>query len=603
MRLSILVLTCSVLLPASTPPRTTRAAGAPHQTSQPVPAAPGPESLPPSAERAYRAVSGRFDRDAAMGIVEFMDRYWRVAGNPGFNASIDRIRDRLVAAGFTAGGVDAPATVRVDEFPNPSRGWDYRVGTLAFDGADEPPILSRESDRVSLAINSFPAPGLRASLVDAGAGAAEADYAGKTIKGAVVLGDAPLDVLWQQAVRKRGAAGVVSTAIARYIRPADPQAMSDEQRDVLQWGSIPYDAGVKGFGFKASWRAGDRMRRKLKKDPSTVRVEIDSSFYDGPNRTLVAEIRGRSRPSERIVMAAHVQEPGANDDASGCATLYGLAKALREAIGAGALPPPERTLTFLWVDEIRGSRQWIASHAADALGVQYMFAMDMTGEDTGRTGGTFLIEKQADPSAVWARPSDPHSEWGGGSVDAATLRGSLLNDLHLAVCLRRGRDTGWVVRTNPYEGGSDHAAFASAGVPSLLNWHFTDRYYHTNQDTPDKTSAAEMEHVGVAVATSAWFLASADAGDAGATADLIAGAAIRRLALEREQGLAIVERAANRPEAEATEQKVMAAWLKWYDEALDSVLRLPAAGPTGDLRERIARAKSAIRTARPPGRV
>ncbi len=557
-------------------------------------------------------------------MVAFMDRYWRLAGNPGFNASIDHIRDRLVAAGFASGG-DAgpstrpdrvslrtgPATVRVDEFPNPGRGWDYRVGTLAFDNADEPPILSRERDRVSLAINSFPpsldgrgasfgaagstAGSLRASLVDVGGGATEADYAGKTIKGAVVLGDAPLGTLWQEAVRKRGAAGVVSTQIARYIRPADPQAMSDEERDVLQWGAVPYDAGVKGFGFKASWRAADRMRRKLREGPVTVRVEIDSSFYDGPNRSLVAEIRGRSRPAERIVMVAHVQEPGANDDASGCATLYGLARALAEAVRTGALPPPERTLTFMWVDEIRGSAQWIASHPAEARGVQYMFALDMTGEDTRRTGGTFLIEKQADPSAVWARPSDPHSEWGAGQVSAAALRGTLLNDLHLAVCLRRARDTQWVVRTNPYEGGSDHTPFASAGVPSLLNWHFTDRYYHTNQDTLDKTSAAEMENVGVAVATSAWLLASADVRDAEASADLVERAATRRLALEREQGRLIVERSANKPAAEATERQVLAAWIKWYEEALDSVLRLPPAGPTDDLRERIGRAKRALR--------
>ena len=63
------------------------------------------------------------------------------------------------------------------------------------------------------------------------------------------------------------------------------------------------------------------------------------------------------------------------------------------------------------------------------------------------------------------------------------MRGHLLNDLHLAVALRRARDTGWVVRTNPYEGGSDHTVFTRAGVPALLNWHFTDRYYHTNLDT------------------------------------------------------------------------------------------------------------------------
>ena len=68
-----------------------------------------------------------------------------------------------------------------------------------------------------------------------------------------------------------------------------------------------------------------------------------------------------------------------------------------------------------------------------------MLSLDMTGEDTSKTGGTFLIEKEPDPSAVWERPSDPHSEWGAGKVEAAALRGSFLNDLHLAVALRRAR--------------------------------------------------------------------------------------------------------------------------------------------------------------------
>ena len=144
-----------------------------------------------------------------------------------------------------------------------------------------------------------------------------------------------------------------------------------------------------------------------------------------------------------------------------------------------------------------------------------MLSLDMTGEDTAKTGGTFLIEKEPDPSAVWERPSDPHTRVGRRTRSIARcVRGSFLNDLHLAVALRRARDTGWVVRTNPYEGGSDHTVFTRAGVPALLNWHFTDRYYHTNLDTIDKMSAAEMQHVAIVVATTATFLASADATDA-----------------------------------------------------------------------------------------
>ena len=553
-------------------------------------------ALPAGAEQAYKALASRFDQPAAIEVVSFMQQYWRLAGNPGFNASIDEIRSRLVKAGFQQKASSGAPFVRVDEFAKTDPGWDYSVGTVSIEG-ESVPVLSRDKDRVSLAINSFSTPpgGLIARIVDVGNGGAASDYAGKDIKGAVVLGDAPLGRLWQQAVRSRGATGVISTEIAKYVRPSDPAAMSEAQKDVLQWGGISHDPALKSFGFKASWRAADRLRAALKKDPDTrVRVEITSAFHTGPNRTLVAEIPGRSLAEERIVMAAHIQEPGANDDASGCATLLGLAQALNEAIAEGALARPERTLTFLWVDEIRGSRQWISSRPDQAKRVQYMFSMDMTGEDTSKTGGTFLIEKQADPSAVWERPSDPHTEWGAGRVKAETLKGSLLNDLHLAIAQRRARDTSWIVKTNPYEGGSDHTAFESAGVPSLLNWHFTDRFYHTSQDTTDKVSAPEMANVGVLVATSAYFLASANERDALATVTLIERAAASRIALERRQGADLVARTADRAAGEQVEAQVIEAWKKWYSEALDSVARLSVSGPSPAVNAAIDAAKHRI---------
>ena len=546
-------------------------------------------NLPPTAARAYTALSGRFDRAVAMDVVRFMQQYWRLAANPGYDASLDFIRARLEKAG-------TPLVVRVDEYPNNGPGWDYVEGTVTIDG-DSAPVLSKERDRVSLAINSFSTRGggLRARLVDVGRGAA-ADYQNKEIKGAVVLGDASLGALFREAVRNRGAAGVISTEIASYIRPSDPATMTEEQKEVLQWGSVPNDEKLKAFGFKASWRAASRLREALARNTNLeIQVKVQSTFYGGPNRSLIAEMPGRSKPDERIAIVAHLQEPGANDNATGCATLLSLARALAEAVRTGALPPPDRTITFMWVDEIRGSRQWITSRPAEAKAVQYMFSMDMTGEDTSRTGGTFLIEKQADPSAVWPRPSDPHSEWGASPVKAETLRGSLLNDLHLTVAQRRARETGWVVRTNPYEGGSDHTVFASAGVPSLLNWHFTDRYYHTNQDTTDKVSDREMEHVGISVATSAYFLASATEADALATVDLLERAALARLELERRQGRDLVGAAKDSAAAEKVEQQVIAAWIEWYGEALDSVRTLAGRAATSELASKIEKAKSSLR--------
>ncbi len=496
-----------------------------------------------------------FDLAAAMAQVEFASKYWRLAGNEGYDATLDRVRDRLTAAGLKNIAVETAAT--------PSSGWDHSVGTLALIRANEPDfvVLSKEKHHIALAINSTSTDGkIEAPLVDVGRGQA-ADFEDKDVKGAVVLGDADLGGLFRQAVTQRGALGVISTSIAKYIAD-DP--------DVLQWGSIPFDAARKAFGFKASRRAASTLRDALKAGPQRVRVEVVSTFANKPERTLVYEIPGRTLPAERIVLAAHLQEPGANDNASGVATLMELARSIGMGVASGRIPAPARTITFLWLNEISGSRAWIARHPDLIPGVRYMFSMDMTGEDVAKTGGSFLVERWPDPGAVWARPWDPHSEWGAGNVRANTLKGDLINDLHLAVCElvaklgaeRLSTKSSWVVKTNPYEGGSDHTVFGSAGIPSLLNWHFTDRYYHSSLDTPDKTSATEMRNVGVAMASSAWLLASADEAMALQVADVVASAGKARIAIELRDGTTL-----------ASHAEVIAAWRTWSAEAVRSVTR------------------------------
>ena len=502
-------------------------------------------ALPPRAETIYQGLAARVDAKVAMDVVTFMSPLWRIAGNPAFEQSQQLIFERLLAAGLQ------PA---YETFANPNGGWEHEAGTLRLGGPSGEILLSKQAHRVALAINSYSTPkgGITAPVIDVGAGTAAADYEGKNVKGAIVLASGPVGQVFGQAVRSRGAAGVISSDLAPYTRPADTP-------DVLQWGSIPADDTLRSFGFKATPRVAQRLRDGLANGPLSVHVDIESTFHRRLNRTLVAEIRGRVHPDQRIVLAAHVQEPGANDNASGCGTLLAAVLAMQDAIVRGALPAPARTITFLWVDEIRGSEQWLKDHADQVKGVVAMLSLDMTGEDTAQTGGTFLIEKQPDPSAIWDRPSDPHSEWGAGKIDPATVRGSFLNDLHLAVALRRARDTNWVVRTNPYEGGSDHTVFMRAGVPSLLNWHFTDRYYHTNLDTIDKVSAAEMQHVGIAVGTTAMFLAAADQTDVVAMTRLMETAREARLATER---------------ANHATPEILAAWEKWYGEAIASVTRL-----------------------------
>ena len=570
-------------------------------------------ALPRQAETIYRAVAREFKPKQAMEVVNFMDRFWRLAGNTGFNASEEHLRELLIAAGYTErqGGqvrregqvghvgkagqaARTPGLVWYEEYPNGGNGWEAVRADLSIVGAGRggaPESVFSTKDRVAICINSFSTPqgGVTSPLIDVGKGLTPADYGAVNVRGAVVLADGHMRAVWQQAVRARGALGVISAA-----RPA-PYTRPDETPDVFQWGGIPYDESLKSFGFMASRRVAERIRARLRQGPVSVAVDIDTRVHPAAGRSLVAEIPGRLRPEERIVLVAHVQEPGANDNASGCGTLLEMARALQTGITAGRLAPPDRTLTFLWGDEIRASREWLKADPARAGKVRYMFSLDMTGEDTSRTGGTFLVEKQPDPSAVWDRPSDPHTEWGRALVKAEALEGSLLNDLHLAVCLRRARDTGWVVRTNPYEGGSDHSVFLASGVPALLDWHFPDRYYHTNLDRPEMTSPPEMANVGIAIGTTALLLASAGEAEAMAVVDLLGRAAEARLDLEARQSVGVVARAGNQAAAETTERQVFEAWKKWYAEAIESALAMPVmpAGPA--LRAKVEQAAAKVR--------
>lgn len=549
-------------------------------------------SLPPRIDGVFQQIEPRVDEQRAMALVSALDGTWRLAGNADFERAQDQVLRQLVAAGFRQAR-ERPArplgpSVWFETFTNAGHGWAHDVGRLAVLDADgtKRVLLSREDHGVTVCINSFSTQpgGVSAELVDVGhAGTVDA-LAGRDLRGRVILGDADPATLFRLA-SSAGAIGVVSTALAPYVSPtlasSDGAPLARDAWDILQWGAIPYDARAQGFGFKATPRAAAELRARLASGPVRVHVEIAASFTERPNRTLVAEVPGDTRALEHILLAAHVQEPGANDNASGVATLQELASALGSAIGAKALGPPARTVTFLWGDEMAASREWLRAAGASGRTVRYMFALDMTGQDVSKTGGSFLIERAPDPSARHASPFDPHTPWGGGDVLESWVRGTVLNDVMLAVCARYGARDGWSITTNPYEGGSDHAVFLEAGVPSVLAWHFPDRFYHTSLDRADKTSPREMRRVAVSVGAAAYLLASASSDDALALVRLLDDAARDRLELERSRG------ADDAP------------WRRWFYEAFDEVERLPVRGATARLHADVAAAQEALTPAHP----
>ena len=257
-------------------------------------------------------------------------------------------------------------------------------------GAPDEVVLSREKDRLTLCINSFSTPdgGIMARLVDVGKGT-EQDYAGKELKGAIVLGDADAGALFRRAVVTGGAAGVISTTLPAYLNadaPGAARATPRDQWDILQWSSVPYDEARKSFGFKASPRAAATLRKRLAAAGPNTAVMREGEHRQHRSRPVPRgrwspRFPARIAPAERIVLAAHIQEPGANDNASGVATLAEMAVAMATAIRQKKIAAPARTLTFLFLNEISGSRRWMQDHPADAKQVKYMFSLDMTGED------------------------------------------------------------------------------------------------------------------------------------------------------------------------------------------------------------------------------
>jgi hypothetical protein len=226
-------------------------------------------------------------------------------------------------------------------------------------------------------------------------------------------------------------------------------------------------------------------------------------------------------------------------------------------------------------------------------GVRWGLSLDMTGEDARRTGGTFLIEKMPDPSAIWTRGDDHHSEWGGRPLTKKDLVPHYYNDYLLARCLDEAAQTAWVVKTNPFEGGSDHTPFLQFKKPGALFWHFTDQFYHTDGDRIDKVSKQELINVGTAALVSVLTLTSADGATARALVAEQERMALARLDVETKLSRAALAAGGSRAE----EADILGTWTDYYVAALGTMTDIEVGGSSPDTKAAIAAAAARVKRA------
>jgi hypothetical protein len=534
--------------------------------------------------------------------LRFITQYWRIPGGPGYDASLARIESQLET--WTRIAFEGHPLVTLKPFDDPARRkiWVPEDAVLSMESPEIQVIHTFSATPVMLCENSFSAD-VTAPLVYVPGGNKEEHYSQFEVSGRIVLCDAAASQAYRLAMA-RGALGVISCFVPAHNRPA-------EYPDIIAESGIPYDAERKPFAINISPRTAQELKQRIRNTEVKVRVQTKTTFKEGSIKTLQAEIPGRSKPNERIVLVAHVDhyKPGANDNASGAATLLEILRSVATAVQNGDIPPPARTMTFLWVDEYRGTSAWMKRNSEHLGEIAAAFVLDMVGGDPAKTGGLFRIERMPDPGTIWLRAPDRHSGWGTGSWNKDKLFGNYLNDYYLAIVAARSKSTGWQTTENVWEGGSDHDPFLWRGIPAVLSWHFPDYAYHTSLDAIENISPREIKNAGVSIGTAAYQLALGSESVARIALQAVDTAWTKRL--ETIRLLATMElteiQSADARSLDAVrqhEKQILEAWGLWYDQALESVLRIPAILPSPHLadevrlrRERNQQALSSLKSA------
>ncbi len=495
-----------------------------------------------------RLLVNELSGELAFETLRITTQWHKPSGSEGFFAVAREVEARAKAAGLQ----DVRWIDQVAEGPN----WTCRSGEawlLEGSGTDasETKIVSYAGVATSIADNSRPA-AVTAEIVDVGAGETPADYAGKDVRGKIVLAFGSPSLVTEQAVWKRGAAGILSWNSSRLNPLAD-------SADQVAWTSVPQEDGPKGekttFAVVVSAREGkalsDRMRGESARrwgagdakapQPLRLRVAIDSVVL-AERRTAMVEARipGTDPNLPEIVLTAHLQEEkfSANDDQSGVASVLEIGRALTRLIAEGKLPRPRRGIRFWWADEIYSEYRYFADNPGAEKKFLANLNQDMVGARQSAGHRTQYMSR-----TPWSQPSflsDVQQ-----SILEAVVAG---NNAYLPawqaqtpppgspfskpIFARLGTREPFRAKAIPYFDSTDHLVFNDPWVrvpgTSLTNW--PDEYIHSSDDDLWQIDRTQLKRNAFIVAATAWWLANAEAKDVPFLAGYVAARGSERLA-------------------------------------------------------------------------
>jgi aminopeptidase YwaD len=482
------------------------------------------EALLPRA--VLQALDQELSGNAAKDHVSRLAQFHRVPASNGFHDAIDYIAGRAKAFGLS--------DVHVETFPGDgktyfgtllgNRGWRVEGGDLSEVSPRPRGITSYEDTRVAVADNSESAD-VTADLVDAGAGTTAADYEGRDVKGKLVLADGNPGAVHREAVESRGAVGIIS-----YNANQQTGWWRDDQ-DLVRWGHLDARGRANTFAIMISLREARALQQRLGSGErislhAVVKARNDDA---SPYETLMATIPGTDPAAGEIVFSCHLdhQKPGANDNASGCAANLEIARTLSTLVTARRIPPPKRTIRFVWPSEMTGTIAYLTKSPELAARIRAAVHLDMVGGDPFVTKSVLHITR-----SPWSIPTitDDVAETFGRYVIDGAYEGAASGDASRAFrAPGASKDAFWADIT-PYESGSDHQIYqeGSFGIPAVYLRDWPDIYIHTNKDLPDNIEPTKIKRSAFIAAASGYYLASLPDGSIDALiATVVAGAHAR----------------------------------------------------------------------------
>ena len=475
-------------------------------------AAARPDDAPPLIDQAESAAIGaEISGASAKRTVQALSLHHRMRGSDGYRASAELIRDRLRDYGLAeAEIVSLPADGKIFYGTQRSRpAWNASFAELwerkpqGSGWADAERVASWADQPIGLAQDSVSGRA-EAELVDVGAGASAADYAGKTVRGKLVLVSGQPEAAARLAVTERGAAGIVSWA------QNQRSAWWGEDESLVRWGHLStWDDPTFAFMVPPA-RARAWQARLARGETVRLRAEVKAGRTPGAYLIPTAIIPGKDR-SKEILFSCHLDHPspGANDNASGCAGILEIARTFQRLIAEGRLPQPRRTLRFIWPCEIECTIALLNARPEYARRTLATVHLDMIGGNTDVTNGTLGIE--GSPPSLPSFVSDVGfaiARW----VDAQSLRYANGGEAAFPLLDPEGTKNPLRARIGGFSEGSDHQVWAEGSwrIPVIYVSDWPDLYIHTNKDLPGNLDATKMKRAMFIAAASAWVLANLD---------------------------------------------------------------------------------------------